>query len=590
MSNAGRTVPDSGLNDRESQQPPDSLVGRVIASKYNIHRVIGVGGMGEVYQATQETLNREVAVKVLRMPADAGVDGELFDKMFLQEAAAAASLTSPHTITIYDFGQTEDEIRYIVMEFLEGHTIREAVEASGPFKPARAVHVGIQVCRSLREAHEKDIVHRDLKPANVMLAERNNDPDFGKVLDFGLVKNQRDLGEDSELSLVGRFVGSPKFAAPEQLQRRSDVDQRADIYAFGLLMYYMLASESPFNGDTRQIITAQLLDPPPPMEEFNPGSNIPISLEALVYRCLEKDPNRRFQSMTEVIRALSEVDFPDGADEPDITAHDLAEFAKELDLDDEEIVTEEEETTEGSIPVITPSAQPHVTSSEQVASSSAPQASSSASQPASSGPYGDEDPDKKKSSLPMILGIVAVVIGLGILAAVVLGGLFGKTPAGDGVDVEPPTPGTTDAGTQDTGTQDTEDSTPADADASATTAGTVAVNLSVTSSPAGATVSLVVDGKEQQLGSTPLNTELDLAAEAAKNEIVLVVRKNGYKDRTIRETAEGGALSSTVTLKRIQVKAEVTPTPAEPTTPEQEEPATPKPEDPEVDGYKDDPY
>jgi len=570
----------------------------VIASKYNIHRVIGVGGMGEVYQATQETLNREVAVKVLRMPADAGVDGELFDKMFLQEAAAAASLTSPHTITIYDFGQTEDEIRYIVMEFLEGRTIREAVEASGPFKPARAVHIGIQVCRSLREAHEKDIVHRDLKPANVMLAERNNDPDFGKVLDFGLVKNQRDLGEDSELSLVGRFVGSPKFAAPEQLQRRSDVDQRADIYAFGLLMYYMLASESPFNGDTRQIITAQLLDPPPPMEEFNPGSNIPISLEALVYRCLEKDPNRRFQSMTEVIRALSEVDFPDGADEPDITAHDLAEFAKELDLDDEEIITEEEETTEGSLPVIAPGQVPE-SPIDDVSEPSGPSAApvpDPTPPPQAVEPVSDfdDEPVQKKSPLPIIVGVVVVVAVIAVIAVVVLGGFLDKGTPDGSADGAADTAQTGDSGTQDSGTQDgtqgSEEPTPGDADASATSPGATAVALSVTSSPAGAAVSVIVDGKEQRLGTTPLDTEIERAAEDAGKEIVLVVRKNGYKDKTIRDKAENGSLSSSVTLKKIEAKPAVTPTPAEPTTPDPEEPATPEPEDPAVEGYKDDPY
>ena len=321
-----------GSADSSADAEDTPLVGTTVADKYVIESRIGAGGMARVYRARQKVLDREVAVKVLRPPISSGVDRETFDRMFLQEAAAAAKLKSPHSITLYDFGQADDGLLFLVMEFLEGRTLRQVVGSGGRMAGPRAVHVAIQVCRSLREAHEKGLVHRDLKPENVMLVDRNNDPDFVKVLDFGIVKDSATRDENDDLSLVGRFVGSPRFASPEQLQNRADVDHRADIYSLGLLLYFLLAGEAPFVGSPRELLHKHLLEAPQPLDERE--LQIPDELAAAVYRCLEKDPGRRYPDMTAVIRALGRVEFPTGENEPAITEADMADFAAEIELDE----------------------------------------------------------------------------------------------------------------------------------------------------------------------------------------------------------------------------------------------------------------
>ncbi|MDP7111078.1 MAG: serine/threonine-protein kinase, partial [Myxococcota bacterium] len=269
---------------------------------------------------------------MLEPPLGSALERETFDRMFLQEAATAAQLKSPHSITLYDFGQADDETLFLVMEFLEGRPLDQVLAEDAPLSARRAVHIAVQTCRSLREAHEKGLVHRDLKPANVMLVDRNNDPDFVKVLDFGIAKNRGAAGEDDEASLAGVFIGSPRYASPEQLQRRPDVDHRADIYACGLLIYALLVGEPPFDGTSRELLHKHLLEPPQPMDERN--IDVPPSLAAVVYRCLEKDPAQRFADMTELIRALGGVTYTDGEQEPTTTDADMADFAAEIDLDE----------------------------------------------------------------------------------------------------------------------------------------------------------------------------------------------------------------------------------------------------------------
>ena len=152
-------------------------------------------------------------------------------------------LTHPNTVTIFDYGRTDDDVYYIAMELLEGRTLHRALREDGPMPPPRALHIARQVCRSLREAHAIHIVHRDLKPANVFLCRRDDDNDFAKVLDFGLVKNTEETAED--LTQTGLFMGSPKYMAPEQIQGER-ADGRADIYALGVILYEMLTGRPPF--------------------------------------------------------------------------------------------------------------------------------------------------------------------------------------------------------------------------------------------------------------------------------------------------------------------------------------------------------
>jgi serine/threonine-protein kinase len=277
--------------------------GEAFAGRYTIERRIGRGGMGEVFLARQAPLDRFVALKILK-PPESIEDDPRFDARFLREAAAAARLQHPNTITVYDFGQTEPGHLYIVMEFLEGTDVRAALAHEGIFSAHRAIHVAKQVCKGLREAHVKGIIHRDLKPANVLLIERDEDMDFVKVLDFGLVKFR---GEVSDITLAGKFLGSPRYTSPESLDRHAVVDHRADIYATGILLYTMLTGSPPFDGDPMQVLNAHLHEQPQPMYRANPAAQTTPELEALVMKCLEKEPAKRFQSMSELLEALREV-------------------------------------------------------------------------------------------------------------------------------------------------------------------------------------------------------------------------------------------------------------------------------------------
>jgi len=274
--------------------------GTVFAERYTIDCQLGKGGMGVVYKAEQAPLGRQVAIKILK-PPDRIEDDPKFDERFMREAAAAAKLHHGNTITIHDFGQTERGQLFIVMEYLEGRDLQSVLRAGGPFPPERAIHVAVQICKSLREAHGMGMVHRDLKPANVVLIDREGDADFVKVLDFGLVKY---AGEESELTLAGKFVGSPKYTSPEALDRTKKVDQRADIYSLGILIYTMLAGQPPFSGDPIQVLTSHLREEPPLLRDTNPLARSTPRLDSVIARCLKKDPEERFGNMEALLEAL----------------------------------------------------------------------------------------------------------------------------------------------------------------------------------------------------------------------------------------------------------------------------------------------
>jgi serine/threonine-protein kinase len=298
---------EGSLSNSIRQIPPVKVAmprpGDLFAGRYEVERILGRGGMGEVYAAVQRPLGRRVAVKILKTP-DSIEDDPNFQSRFMREAAAAARLTHPNTITVFDFGQTDEGVLFIVMEYLEGSDVRTVLRHEGQLSPVRAIHIAKQVCKSLREAHRKGIVHRDLKPANILLLTRDDDPDFAKVLDFGLVKLR---GEASEITLAGKFLGSPRYTSPESLDRNKEVDHRADIYAMGILIYAMITGHPPFDGDAMQVLNAHLHEIPQPMYKASPSAKTTPELEDVVARCLQKDPDRRFQSMSELLTALRAV-------------------------------------------------------------------------------------------------------------------------------------------------------------------------------------------------------------------------------------------------------------------------------------------
>jgi serine/threonine-protein kinase len=290
----------------KSTGAPDPLIGRVINDRFKITALIARGGMGKVYRAEQSPLGRVCAIKVLN-PNYAGEHDPEFHKRFFLEASIASKLTHPNTVTIFDYGRTDDDIYYMAMEYLEGHTLHRAIREAGHFPEERAAHVARQICRALREAHSLGVIHRDLKPANIFLVEHGDETDFVKVLDFGLVKNVSGDGKGEDLTQTGLFMGSPKYMAPEQI-RGDKVDARTDIYALGIIMYEMITGKVPFDRpNSVNILMAHVNEDAPALRQMNPAVNVSPAIEDTVARCMAKDPDQRFRSMDEVLAALKRV-------------------------------------------------------------------------------------------------------------------------------------------------------------------------------------------------------------------------------------------------------------------------------------------
>jgi serine/threonine-protein kinase len=255
---------------------------------YTLEEQIGTGGMGEVHRARHALLRRPVAVKLLPPEHSSGTSAERFER----EAQLTALLTHPNTVAIYDFGRTEDDVFYYVMELLDGVDLEELVGEEGAQPPARVVHILRQVCGSLAEAHELGLIHRDIKPANVILTRRWGRADVVKVVDFGLVK---DLAADPATGLTAEntLTGTPLYLAPEAIRSSQGVGVPSDIYAVGALGYFLLCGQPVFGGESVVEVCGHHLHtaPTPPSERL--GHPSPEALDAVILSCLEKDPKDR---------------------------------------------------------------------------------------------------------------------------------------------------------------------------------------------------------------------------------------------------------------------------------------------------------
>ncbi|WP_437984136.1 serine/threonine protein kinase [Sorangium sp. So ce117] len=303
MSGANENV----VDEVARSEPIDPLLGKVLNGKFKILSQLATGGMGTIYRGEQLPLGRQVAIKVL-IPNQASrqLDPN-FHKRFFLEASILARLQHPNIVTVFDYGRIEadDQERFFMaMEFLEGETLFRRVRRQGRLPPPEAMRIARQIARGLREAHKHGVVHRDLKPSNVMLVSNEDAEEAVKILDFGLVKQ---LGDDSEeLTQQGAFLGSPRFMSPEQISH-GKVDLRTDIYSLGVILYQMLCGKVPFESEKSiQILMAHLQQPVPRMKERNPDVDIPEPLEALVMRCLAKDPDGRPATMDALIQGLGE--------------------------------------------------------------------------------------------------------------------------------------------------------------------------------------------------------------------------------------------------------------------------------------------
>ncbi|MCB9594442.1 MAG: serine/threonine protein kinase [Sandaracinaceae bacterium] len=527
----------SGKKDKASGTT-DPLVGKVIHDRFRIIAPIARGGMGAVYKAEQAPLGRLVAIKVLSPKHDEEKDPE-FRKRFFLEAATVAKLSHPNTVTVFDYGQSEG-LFFIVMELLEGHTLKRVMKKEGPFGATRAVHITKQICRSLREAHRLGVIHRDMKPGNVMLLNQGDEKDYVKVLDFGLVKDIDKEDDDEDLTQAGVFMGSPKYMSPEQIQG-DHVDGRSDIYALGVLLYEMLTGHPPFQRDKQvQVLMDHINAAPPPMTVPEGKPPIPQELQQVTLKCLAKKREDRFDDMEQFLVALKMV------------AGDLSlplPPSGELGL-----------TGEFQIPNGTPVSGIHALQNDPMRTSSsgslsAPQLSTSTSGPipgvsgshvtaSTSQSLADESPGNK---MVMVLGALAMLAAAAIL-------FFVLDPLGTN-DPDPlpdPPPVAADPDPDPTPVVEAPDPPPVenpqvDPNPTPPEPAIASVIIELDSDPPGAMVRV----GEQSYGPTPTQVELTGDVASPGHEVSFVFTLNGHRDYTIsRNVPAEGPLEVTARMRR----------------------------------------
>jgi len=273
------------------QPPADPLIGHTLDGKYRLDERLGVGGMGTVYRARHLLIDRPVAVKVLNRLF---VEDEAARTRFRREARAAGRLQHPNAVTVTDFGESQDGYVYLVMELLEGRTLRDVLAKEAPLDVARSVALMLQISGAVAAAHEAGIIHRDLKPANIFVVQHPEVPAVVKVLDFGIAKLASELLDDEDsltLTQVGAMIGTPRYMSPEQCDGL-DLTPAADVYSLGCILYEMLTGTVPFSGATPLAIAVrQTSEIPRSPRDF--VSTIPAALEQVVLHTLEKRPEDR---------------------------------------------------------------------------------------------------------------------------------------------------------------------------------------------------------------------------------------------------------------------------------------------------------
>ena len=285
----------------EPSETPDALLGTTIAGKFEIEASIGEGAMGRVYRARQISLDKTIAIKVLHKHL--AMDPKIA-RRFHREARAASRLSHPNSLQIHDFGAADDGTLYIAMELLRGDDLQTVIDEDFPFSPARIRNILGQMLSALDEAHHAGIIHRDLKPENVVVLEgRGGEDERVKVCDFGIAKIQESEG-GSAITISGFVCGTPEYMAPEQA-RGEELDSRADLYACGVMLYQMMTGKVPFTADTALgIITKHLTEQPVAPRVRRPDLKIPVELEQIAMKAMDKDRTKRFSSALEMKQAL----------------------------------------------------------------------------------------------------------------------------------------------------------------------------------------------------------------------------------------------------------------------------------------------
>jgi serine/threonine-protein kinase len=290
------TAPASSTDPRAALGPVRA--GDVLAGKYTVERVLGIGGMGVVVAAMHRELAQRVALKFL-LPAAFEAPGA--QARFLREARSAARIQSEHVARVMDVGTLETGAPYLVMEYLDGSDLGAKLKEAGPLEPRLAIEYVLQACEAIAEAHALGIVHRDLKPANLFLTKRADGTPLVKVLDFGISK--ADGGSQGTLTTQSSMMGSPRYMSPEQLRSSRDVDARSDVWSLGVILFELVTGQAPFRGDSIVNVCAAIAtDDPLPIRKVCPSA--PEILERAVTGCLAKDPNVRIPSVAALARML----------------------------------------------------------------------------------------------------------------------------------------------------------------------------------------------------------------------------------------------------------------------------------------------
>ena len=286
---------------KKKEDPTLGRIGELIAGRYRVLKVIGQGGFGAVFKAQHTATGDTVAIKVLR--TDVAESQDVIAR-FRQEAKATSKLKHPNTVRVFDFGQMDDGNLYIAMEFLEGTTFSDLMRKEGPIEPRRIVHIAGQVLKALSEAHSKGIVHRDLKPDNIFIQAVHNEPDYVKVLDFGIAKSLAGDSTQGDMTSTGAILGTPRYMSPEQA-RGAKIDARTDLYSLGLILYECMTGVTPFVADSPLSMLLKRVQEEPPRVHDCLALPTPEGMCDVVLRSLQRDPEQRWASADEMLQAMN---------------------------------------------------------------------------------------------------------------------------------------------------------------------------------------------------------------------------------------------------------------------------------------------
>ena len=294
-------TPTSKTTVKRKLPEEDPMIGRVIAGRYRLIEKLGQGGMGAVYKGQHVKINRLTAIKVLTSEL---VSNQEFIARFQREAEMASQIDHPNAVAIYDFGEAEDGLIYIAMEFVNGKPLSAILKKDRTIALERVVRIAKQAAEALSAAHNLGIIHRDFKPDNIMICDKPGRPDWVEVVDFGIAKRAVADTQQTGLTQAGFVLGTPLYMSPEQVMGE-ELDARSDLYSLALVVYEMLTAALPFSGTTTQSqMMKRVIDPPMPLTLARPQLTLPPAVEAVILRALSRKPDDRYSSTTEFAEAL----------------------------------------------------------------------------------------------------------------------------------------------------------------------------------------------------------------------------------------------------------------------------------------------